>query len=408
MRRFPQSVNCRLMPVAFSSLGMFSRRTNWDRQRNRLAELLEARREEGRPVYDLTLANPTELGIEYPAGELLSALSNPQALRYQPDPKGLLSGREAVCQYYREKGIRVDPSRIFLTAGTSEAYSLIFKLLCNAGESVVVPKPSYPLLDYLAQVSDVNLGRYHLHYDHEWHLNVDHESAKGAKAIVVVNPHNPTGAFLKRREHRDIVRIAQENRLALIADEVFIDYPLVEDDRRFGSTAGDAEALTFTLNGLSKLAGLPQMKLGWIVLAGPPSLVTEAMERLEILCDTFLSVNSPVQLALPELMRTAGRVRSQILQRVKSNCETLRKATLDSPCSVLNVEGGWYAILRVPQIRSDEEWAIQLLEQTGVYLFPGYFFDFVGHKYLVVSLLPDEQTFTYSVHSLVSIIEQSR
>ena len=396
------------MSVAFTSLGMFSRRTNWDRQPNRLTELLEDRRASGKPVYDLTISNPTELGIDYPERELLAALSNPQALRYRPEPRGLLSAREVICRYYREKELRVDPSNVFLTAGTSESYSLIFKLLCNAGEGVLVPRPSYPLFDYLAQVNDVKLSHYHLRYhDSEWRLDIDRESAEGAKAIVIVNPHNPTGAFLKRPEHQEIAGMAKENGPALIVDEVFLDYPLAQDDRRFGSTAGDAEALTFTLNGLSKLAGLPQMKLGWIVVSGPPLLAAEAMARLEILCDTYLSVNSPAQVALPALMKTGGRVRSQILQRVKSNYETLRKATLNSPCSVLNVEGGWYTVLRAPQTRSDEEWAIRLLEKSGIYVYPGYFFDFDEHKYLVVSLLPGEQAFASSVQSLIAIVEQN-
>ena len=396
------------MSVAFTSLGMFSQRTNWDRRPNRLTELLEARRAAGQPVFDLTISNPTELGIDYPERELLAALSNPQALRYRPEPRGLLSAREVICRYYREKELCVDPSNVFLTAGTSESYSLIFKLLCNAGEGVLVPRPSYPLFDYLAQVNDVKLRHYHLRcYGSEWRLDIDRESAEGAKAVVIVNPHNPTGAFLKRPEHQEIVGMAKENGPALIVDEVFLDYPLAQDDRRFGSTAGDAEALTFTLNGLSKLAGLPQMKLGWIVVSGPPLLAAEAMARLEILCDTYLSVNSPVQVALPPLMKTGGRVRSQILQRVKSNYETLRKATLNSPCSVLNVEGGWYAVLRAPQTKSDEEWAIRLLEKAGIYVYPGYFFDFDEHKYLVVSLLPDEQVFASSARSMVAIIEQN-
>lgn len=386
---------------------MFSNRTNWDRQPNRLTELLETRRASGKPVYDLTISNPTELGIEYPEKDILGAVANPQALHYQPEPKGLLSAREAICQYYREKDLPVDPSTILLTAGTSEAYSLIFKLLCNVGESILVPKPSYPLFDYLAQVNDVKLRDYRLFYDGGWQLDMDRDSANGTKAMAVVNPHNPTGAFLKRQEYREIARVAQENNLALMVDEVFLDYPLAGDDRRFGSTAGATDALTFTLNGLSKLAGLPQMKLGWIVVSGAPLLVTEAMARLEILSDTFLSVNSPVQAALPELMKAGARVRSHILKRVRSNYETLRAAARNTPCSVLRVEGGWYAIVRVPQTKSDEEWAIQLLEEAGVYVFPGYFFDFVEHQYLIMSLLPDEQTFAFSVRTMVAMVEQS-
>ncbi len=386
---------------------MFSRRTHWDRQANRLTRRVEARRASGKAFLDLTVSNPTECGFDYPEKEILSALSHHRALHYEPDPKGLISAREAICEYYREKGIGVDPNNVLLTASTSEGYSLVFKLLCDSAEGVLVPKPSYPLFDYLSQINDVNIRHYSLHYDGEWRLDLDPEIVKGAKAIMVVNPHNPTGAFVKRDEHQWISRLAQEHGRALIVDEVFIDYPFRVDERRFGSTAGAAEALTFTLNGLSKLAGLPQMKLGWIVVSGPPPLVNEAVSRLEILCDTFLSVNSPVQVGLPELMKAGGRVRSQILDRVTANYRVLEEAAGDGPCSVLGVEGGWYAVVRVPKTRSDEEWAIRLLEEAGVYVFPGYFFDFDLQTCLVVSLLASERTFAPSVQGMFTKIEQA-
>ncbi len=386
---------------------MFSRRTNWDRQSNRLTELLDGRRASGKSFFDLTVSNPTECGLDYPQKEILSALCNARSLQYQPDAKGLVSARQAVCEYYQEKQIRVDPANVLLTASTSEAYSLIFKLLCNPGESVLVPKPYYPLFDYFAQLNDVKIRYYSLQYDDEWPLKLNCEAVKGVKAIIIVSPHNPTGAFLKKHEQQEIARIAQENGLALIVDEVFIDYPFAEDKRRFGSTAGEAEALTFTLNGISKLAGLPQMKLGWIVVSGSPSLAGEATGRLEILCDTFLSVNSPVQVALPQLIKAGGRVRSQILQRVKSNDSMLRQETRNAPCSVLPVEGGWYAILRVPETRSDEEWAIRLLEDAGIYVYPGYFFDFDEYNCLIVSLLGGERIFASSVRAMVATIEQN-
>ncbi len=345
--------------------------------------------------------------MDYPEKESLSALSDDRTLRYQPDPRGLLSARKAVCDYYQKKGICVDPGNVFLTASTSEAYSLVFKLLCNSGESVVVPRPSYPLFDYLAQINDVNVRHYFLLYGDEWRLELERDNVKGAKAIVVVNPHNPTGAFLKRHEHQQLVDLAQRNDAALIVDEVFIDYPFGADERWLGSTAGEAETLTFTLNGISKLAGLPQMKLGWIIVSGPPTRVAEATGRLEILCDTFLSVNSPVQVALPKLMKAGSGVRAQILGRVTANYRTLRKRASDGPCSVLGVEGGWYAVLRVPKTRSDEEWAIRLLKEAGVYVYPGYFFDFYSCNCLVVSLLINERDFAASAHGMLATIEQN-
>lgn len=369
--------------------------------------MLDRRRASGKPFFDLTISNPTECGLDYPQKEILAALCNPHSLRYQPEPRGVVSARQTVCEYYREKGIHVDPDRVFLTAGTSEAYSLIFKLLCDPGESVLVPRPSYPLFDYLAQLNDVKIRHYSLQHGDEWRLELDREAAKGARAIIIVNPHNPAGAFLKKHEREESARIAQENGLALVVDEVFIDYPFAEDERRFGSTAGEAEALTFTLNGISKLAGLPQMKLGWIVVSGSAPLADEATGRLEILCDTFLSVNSPVQVALPQLMKAGGRVRSQILRRVKSNYSMLRQETRNAPCSVLPVEGGWYAILRVPKTRSDEEWAIRLLEDAGIYVYAGYLFDFDEYNCLIVSLLAGEPTFASSVRAMVATIERN-
>ncbi len=370
----------------------FSQRTDWPLRHNRLTELLDRRRREGLPVLDLTISNPTSLGFSYPEKDLLSAFSQPSILRYTPDPKGMLSAREAVCGYYRTASVELDPANVLLTASTSEAYAYAFSLLCNPGDNVLVPTPSYPLFDYLAQLADVSLVPYPLHYDGSWHVGIDameRAMSDRTRAIVLIHPHNPTGAFLKEDEYRRICRIAADRGLALIVDEVFLDYGFDAGRGQMGTTAGTRDVLTLTLSGISKIAGLPQMKAGWIVLSGPEDLRKAASERLELIADTYLSVNSPVQVALPAILEGHTSVSSQIRQRAADNVRTLRSLCAEgSSCTLLDVEGGWYGILRVPNVRSDEEWALELLEKRGVYLFPGYFFDIEG-CHLVVSLLTE-------------------
>ncbi len=397
---------------------LFANRTDWDYQPNKLTTLLDSLRNSGKQILDLTVSNPTECGFGYPNNDFLEALSSSEGLEYHPEPHGLLSGREAVCEYYKEKNIFVGPANIFLTASTSEAYSHIFKLLCNAGDGVLVPKPSYPLFEYLAQVNDVNLQYYKLRYDGEWHLDIESlnnlniEKIGKIKAIVIVNPHNPTGMFLKKNEFDTIKSFAVKNNLALIVDEVFIDYPFEKDENRIGSTANETDVLTFTLNGISKSCGLPQMKLGWIVVSGSAKggsasggeslLVSEAIARLEIICDTFLSVNTPVQVALPELFEAGKTVQQKILERVRTNYSILQNETQNTPCSPLTTHGGWYGIIRVPRTKSDEEWALQLLEKKSIYVHPGYFFDFDEDDCLVVSLLVEEKIFHSAIQKIVS------
>ncbi len=375
---------------------MFSLRTSWHRRPNRLAELLESRRQSGYPIIDLTQSNPTEAGFPYPEKEILTSLSNPQSLQYHADPRGLLSARESVASYYRSKNVDVDRSNIFLTAGTSEAYSLIFKLLCNAGDGILVPRPSYPLFDYLAQIDDVALRYYRLQYNQGWHIDLEsiRESIlPTSRAIVLIHPHNPTGMFLKAIEYREIVNIARDHNLALIVDEVFSEYGFEKDPDRIVTTAGSGDALTFTLNGISKMIGLPQMKVGWIMACGEELLVKEASERLEILCDTFLSVNTPVQVALPILLDLCMPVCNAIRERVRSNDRSLRSLLRDSPCSLLSSEGGWSAILRLPRTKSDEEWAMDFLNIGNVLVHPGYFFDMEEESHVVVSLIVEESLF---------------
>jgi alanine-synthesizing transaminase len=389
---------------------IFSERTSWNRTPNRITEALARRKAARKPVYDLTCSNPTEVAIAYPSSEILKAISNPAAMKYQPDPRGLLAARKAVASSYRKQSVEIPTSRLFLVASTSEAYSYVLKLMCNSGDEILVPHPSYPLFDYLTQVNDVVTKPYQLRYNDGWQVDLDSlRSAvtRKTRAIVLIHPHNPTGMVLKENEFRAIVNIARTNNLALIADEVFLGYRFDANPEAAGTTAGKSDVLTFTLDGLSKFAGLPQMKLGWIAVSGPEPEVEEACGRLEILCDTYLSVNTPVQAGLQKLLSTSGTARKNILKRVKANYETLcREVTPESPCSVLRCESGWYGIIRVPAIMPDDTWVELLLEATGILVFPGYFFDFDQEGVLVVSTLMKEDTFRKSVRRLVKFVEE--
>jgi alanine-synthesizing transaminase len=389
---------------------VFSQRTNWQRNPNKLSELLDFRRRSGQPVIDLTVSNPTELGLPYPITKIESAFISPALAHYRPAPRGIPTAREAVVRYYAGKNQTVDPEDVFLTASTSEAYSLLMKLLCNPGEEILVPRPSYPLFEYLAQINDVRLTPYRLVYDGSWHIDIS--SIRSAlslstRAIVLVSPHNPTGALLSGEELAAITRIASERSLPLIVDEVFIDYSF-SGSHPTASTAGITDTLTFTLNGLSKFAGLPQMKLGWVVLSGAAEIRREAAERLEILCDTFLSVNTPVQTALPALMEIGSEVQKLILDRVKGNYRRLGDVFgKDSPCSVLSCHAGWYAILRLPNIKTDEQWALALLEKCGVSVFPGYFFEMENNETVVLSLLPEPKLFSEGILLIAEFVGRS-
>ena len=384
---------------------MFSRRTQWESPSNRLSEILGARRSSGRPVIDLTVSNPTTCGFSYPADQILEALSGADSLVYRPDPRGLLSAREAVSAYYLGRGLEIDPEDLFLTASSSESYSLLFRLLCNPEDRVVVPTPSYPLFDYLAGINDVRTGRYRLVHDDRW--RIDMESLRKAmirsvRAVLVVEPNNPTGMFLSEEERREVPAIASRHGAALIVDEVFNEYSF-EDD--LAHPAYPSEGLTFLLNGLSKMAALPQMKVGWIALRGDRKLLTAARSRLEILNDIYLSVNTPAQAALPKLLRAGATVRVEIRTRTAGNLALLRKS-LDgvSGCSVLPCEGGWNAVVRLPGGLGDEECAEGLLDETGVYCYPGDFFDFEEDDVVVVSLLPRSEEFGEGVNAMAGWI----
>ena len=370
---------------------MFSSRLHWDLRPNPLAQLLEAKRRGGAAILDLTESNPTRAGFSYPEQAILQALAQPGSLLYEPSPAGLPSAREAVAEYYRSRGHAVDPGHILLTASTSEAYACLFKLLGDPGDEILVPRPSYPLFDYLAALESLLPVPYPLRYQGAWSLDLEALAAAitpRTRAVILVHPNNPTGSFVKREELQRLIPICQEKGLAILSDEVFSDYAFAPDRNRVDTLAGEARVLTFCLSGLSKVAGLPQMKLGWVVISGPPAIEAVARERLELIADTYLSVGAPVQHALPELLAIGEKIREQIQQRLRANWNFLRAATdAGSACSLLDAEGGWYAILQMPRTRSEEQWCLALLEKDNVLVQPGYFYDFESEAYVVVSLL---------------------
>ena len=387
---------------------MFSQRTHWNRQINRLSLLLEERSRSGLPILNLTVSNPTECNFPYPSNEILASLSHPSSMSYAPDPRGLLSARQIVSEYYvSKKSAVVEPSSIFLTASTSESYSFLCRLLCNGGDEILIPRPSYPLFDYLLQLNDVRAVPYHLFYDDGWYLDIDSIRkviTARTRAVVIINPHNPAGMFLKESDLRQMNDLANDHRLALISDEVFSEYTSGDCAAPVVKTlaANPGGALTFVLNGISKMFGLPQLKLGWIAVARSSSLDerTEAIDRLDIIADTFLSVNAPVQHALPAIFSAGKTIQSAIRLRIETNRSVLRETLEGSSCSLLRSEGGWSAILQIPRIFSEEECAAMLLSERGVFLYPGYFFDFPKDGFLVLSLLAEEEIFREAVGAI--------
>lgn len=368
-------------------------RLSFDLRPNPLSVLLAEKRTAGADVLDLTESNPTRAGLEYPQREILEALADPAALRYDPAPRGMLPAREAVSKYYRDRGRDVPASRILLTASTSEAYAYLFKLLAGPGDEVAVPRPSYPLFEFLAAMESVTVKQYPLRYDGAWHVDfaaLERSISPRTRAIVVVNPNNPTGSFVQSDSAQRLEEIALRHGIAILCDEVFLDYGFAEDPNRASGFPGAAPV--FAMSGLSKIAGLPQMKLGWIAASGPGQ--EESLEKLEWIADTYLSVATPVQLALPKLLDLSGSVRNQIRARTASNLRLLRELVSGAPANVLQVEGGWSAILQAPRTRSEEEWALTLLRDQNVLVQPGFFYDFESEAFLVVSLLTPEAVFT--------------
>ena len=381
-------------------MAVFSSRLKWDARPNPLSELLEQKMSEGAPLLDLTESNPTRAVLDYPDDAILAAAYDKAVLDYNPDPKGLFEAREAVAQYYTDRDAEVDPAQIVLTASTSEAYSYLFKLLADPGDEILVPRPSYPLFEYLAAMESVTVKQYPLHYDGQWRINMDAlEKLAGAKtrALVLVNPNNPTGSFLKRDQWQQLEAFAESRGIAILSDEVFSDYGWGEDAKRIESlTQVGGNVLRFSMSGLSKVCGLPQMKLGWIVANGADS--EKALNGLDWIADTFLSVATPAQVALPRLFDAGRGVQEQILQRTRNNFAELQRVfDENSACQALTVEGGWYATLQIPNTRDEEAWCVALLDQCDVRVQPGFFYDFENEAYLVLSLLTEPTVFTEGI-----------
>jgi aspartate/methionine/tyrosine aminotransferase len=380
---------------------MFSSRTAWNRAPNPLAQAATAARAAG-DLLDLTETNPTAVGLAAPA-EVIALLGDPASAAYDPDPAGRRETREAIAAGYARRGARVDAGHVVLAAGTSEAYAHAFRLLCDPGDAVLVPRPSYPLFQFLADLESVEVVPYPLAYDGAWHLRMSDLAAartERTRAVVVVAPNNPTGSYLKRDEWTELSRYCAREGLAVIADEVFSDFPLREDAARVPTVAGDGPALAIALDGLSKSCGLPQVKLAWMAVSGPRAVRDEALARLELIADTFLSVGTPIQRAAPAILAAAPRLRGPIAERVRGNLRALRAALDGSPATVLDAEGGWSAVVRVPATRSEDEWTLALLERDRVLVHPGYFFDFPTEAFLVLSLLPEPAVFAAGVRRL--------
>jgi aspartate/methionine/tyrosine aminotransferase len=403
---------------------MFSERTNWKLAQNRLTEALAEVRAGGAKILDLTVSNPTRVGLEYDSRAILAALSSPRALDYDPQAKGLLQARQAVAGYYRDQhGMReLDAERIVLTTSTSEGYSFVFRLLSNAGDELLVPKPSYPLFEFLADLEDVKLVAYPLIYDHGWQMDfpsLEKAVTARTRGVVVVHPNNPTGSYVKTGEFGPLNSFCREHGLALIVDEVFLDYWLEPSgaiapaqkehnrsaesaappksrvgSRKPASFAGNRDVLTFTLSGVSKISALPQMKVAWLVTSGPEDEVAASTARLEVIADTYLSMNAPIQWAVPALLEQRENIQRQLLDRVGRNLAELdRQLAGQEVCQRLSVEGGWYGVLRVPVTRSDEDLAIELVREKSVVVHPGHFYDFPSDGYLVLSLIAPEGEF---------------
>ena len=391
----------------------FARRTDWDRSPGAFACAVAAARARGLDLIDLTESNPTRAAL-FDAAPLVALLGHPRGVAYVPDSLGHPGARAAVSGYYADRGFVVDPANVTLTASTSEAYGFLFKLLCERGDRVLVPAPSYPLFDFLAASEDVVPAKYPLDREHAWRLDLDAvERAidERTRAIILVHPNNPTGSLVRRDEAIALERLAHERGVALVVDEVFGDYPLAElRADRLTSFAGRAGALTFVLSGLSKVLALPQLKLGWIATSGPAPLVREAIARLEVIADTYLSVATPVQLALPELLAARPEIQRAIRERTRTNLDALDAAlsALGEAAVVrrLPVDAGWYAILEVPRIHTDDAWIELLLDRARAIVHPGYFFDLDRDGFLVVSLLPEPTAFEQAITRVLATVTE--
>jgi alanine-synthesizing transaminase len=378
---------------------MLSRRSDLGQEHNAFSAALHRAKHAGRKLFDLTLSNPTIADFPYDSAAILEALADPRLLHYAPEPFGLGEAREAVAAEWQRQGHSIDVRRIFLTASTSEAYSVLLKLLCDPGDEVLVPRPSYPLLEHLSHLESVRLVSYALTYDGAWHIDLESLErvlSPRTRAVITVSPNNPTGSFLKRDELAALSALG----LPLISDEVFAAYPLTSSARRASSVLESSSRLTFALGGLSKSAGLPQIKLAWTAVGGPSTLVDPALERLEVLLDAYLSPSTPAQLALARLLRAGAPTQRAILERCRENLAALDRELQGSAATRLDVEGGWYAVLRLPETASEEYWVLELLERDDVVVHPGFFYDFAREPFVVLSLITPSPEFTEGVRRL--------
>jgi len=386
----------------------FSRRTDWPLSSNQFSIDLEDLRNSDTLILDLTESNPTNCGFSYLENGIIKSLAEAVNLCYTPTPRGNLCAREAICDYYREKGLKVDPQQIFLTSSTSEAYTYLFRLLVDPGEQVLFPCPSYPLFSFLGDLNDVRIDTYTLAYEKKWNINLNsmrRALCDDAKAIVLVNPNNPTGSYIRHRELEAINVLCCKQNISLICDEVFADFIFDQTDD-YVSLVGNDQVLTFVLGGISKTLGLPQMKLSWIVINGPQNLVHVSTERLEVIADTYLSVNTPTQNALPQWLDNRKTIQTEITNRIKNNLSFLKKRIAGTNgCEVLVADGGWYAIVKIPDTYNEEQWVLTFLNEDHVAVHPGYFFDFPSGTFIIVSLLPMMDTFEDGIKRIVKRIK---
>jgi aspartate/methionine/tyrosine aminotransferase len=388
----------------------FSGRIHWELVESDLARALLARRRSGARLLDLTESNPTRAGLYYTgdaAAEILKSLASEQSLFYQPSPRGLPAAREAISRYYRRRAAAVGPDELVLTSSTSEAYSYLFKLLCDPGDEVLVPVPSYPLLDFLGALDAVQLTPYPLRFDGAWHIDfgaLEKGISDRTRAVVAVHPNNPTGSFVSAFDRERLLALSAERRMALIVDEVFLDFPLSPGGAR-ASFAGAARGLAFVLSGLSKLAALPQMKLAWIAVSGESELAREASLRLEHVADTYLSVGTPISAAAPRFLEMAASMTERISTRTRENLEALITLSARVPSvTIVPPEGGWYALVRLPALETAESWALSFLESASVHVHPGDLFGFGSEAWIVVSLLTPEETFRDGVAAILRVV----
>lgn len=386
---------------------IFSKRFAWDSGTNALGRLVEEKRSRGCRIYDLTQSNPTAVGLTYPQTAILESHTSRAALTYSPDPRGLEVARGAIAGYYGEMGCTIDPANLFLTANTSEAYSMLFKLLADPGDEVLIPCPGYPLLSFLAAFENLQATAYPLRYDDQEGWGADLEVLEAlitrkTRAVVVVNPNNPTGSYLASQELAALDQICSRHQIAMIVDEVFFDYPADLEAAAVASALTQCRALTFVLNGFSKMLALPQVKLGWIALCGEPSLVQQACRGLETLLDFYLSVATPIQHGVAQLLSLRKEIQSELLSRLAENERYLRHEVNEAPGSrVLKRQGGWYAVLEFRDTLSDEIRVLQLLEKHATLVHPGYFYDFSQEGFVVISLLPQVDVFQEGVRRML-------